>query len=60
LDLATEGMYNAQDVFEAQGRLARLQLNDKAHANACSKRKLGLSERQLLSGVTHGVAKLRW
>src|SRR5574344_2182921 len=52
-----QGVQHAQDVLQAQGGFARLQIHDKAHAHACSQCQLRLGQAQLLARVAHGLAE---
>jgi hypothetical protein len=60
LDHSTQGIDDAQNKFQSQGGLARLKIDDEAHAHPCRKRQLRLRQPELLAGGTKCSAELLW
>jgi len=58
LDLSTQGINDSQHVFQSQGELACLKLDDEAHTNPCREGQLGLCQPELLASGTQCIAEL--
>jgi hypothetical protein len=58
VNFAAQSLNDPQYIFQAQGGLARFQINDKAHANSGSQRQPGLRQPELFACGTKCVAEL--
>ncbi len=58
LDLATQCVNDAQDVFKSQGGFACFKLNDEAHPNPCRQGQPGLCQPELFAGSAKCIAEL--
>ncbi len=52
MDLPTPGIDDPQHVFQSQGGLACLKVDDEAHTNPCRQSQLGLCQPKLLASDT--------
>jgi hypothetical protein len=58
LDLATQGINDAQDIFEPHRGLARFKFDNEAHTNPCRQGQLRLRQLELLAGGAQRSAEL--
>jgi hypothetical protein len=58
LDLSTQGINDPQHVFQSQGGLACLKIDNEAHTNPCRESQLGLCQADLLARGTQSIAEL--
>jgi len=58
LDLSTQGINDAQDIFESHRGLARFKIDDEAHTNPRRQSQLRLRQMELLAGSAQRSAKL--
>ena len=52
LDFSAQRINDSQHVFQPQGGLAGLKVNDETHPHPCCQRQLGLDQPELLAGGT--------
>ena len=58
LELAAQGVDDAQNILKAQGRLARFEIDDEAHADPSRQGQARLRQRELLAGGAQCSAEL--